>query len=293
MSKLQHFETNKTGRDFVVGDLHGCLHELAKLLEYVGFNKDDRLFSVGDLVDRGPESLGCAYLMNHSWFHLVKGNHEDLMAQTLIDNDPSAAQTWAYNGGDWFLKLGRKQRDEAIELAQRMAELPLVITVGDTFEERFNIVHAEMFHDVLFVPPENGIPDNMEVLSRLYAPEQFGQKRVPLTNEMIDAWVFSETEEVSLIWGRELCAANVATKSSHDPVLMSLTFCGHTPMHEVLQFGQQMYLDCGAVYHHLGNKYSDRALILAEPAKKQYHRYGMLSGLLTTFEFDTVLKWAQ
>jgi len=52
--------TNTTGKDFVVGDLHGCYDLLESLLGAVSFDKSkDRLFSVGDLIDRGPNSLRC------------------------------------------------------------------------------------------------------------------------------------------------------------------------------------------------------------------------------------------
>ena len=60
---------NTRGRDFVVGDLHGCLPDLKALLTTVSFNPDkDRLIAVGDLVDRGPESLGVLRLLGAPWF---------------------------------------------------------------------------------------------------------------------------------------------------------------------------------------------------------------------------------
>ena len=43
---------------YAVGDLQGCLEPLKCLLERVAFNPaSDRLWLVGDLVNRGPESL--------------------------------------------------------------------------------------------------------------------------------------------------------------------------------------------------------------------------------------------
>lgn len=54
---LQRFAVNQSGRDFAVGDIHGCFSKLEAALRRVGFIPEkDRLFSVGDLVDRGPES---------------------------------------------------------------------------------------------------------------------------------------------------------------------------------------------------------------------------------------------
>lgn len=66
---------NSLGRDFIVDDLHGCLDLLDIELDRVGFDPAvDRLFSVGDLIDRGPDSMGCLRLLNKPWFFAVRGN---------------------------------------------------------------------------------------------------------------------------------------------------------------------------------------------------------------------------
>lgn len=42
---------------YAVGDLQGCLTEFDQLLELMNFGSGDRLWLVGDLINRGPESL--------------------------------------------------------------------------------------------------------------------------------------------------------------------------------------------------------------------------------------------
>jgi serine/threonine protein phosphatase 1 len=43
-------------RHIVIGDIHGCHDELLELLERTGATDEDMIVSVGDLVDRGPDS---------------------------------------------------------------------------------------------------------------------------------------------------------------------------------------------------------------------------------------------
>lgn len=78
-ASLCRHPANTLGRDFVVGDLHGCVDVLRALLHDVRFDPArDRLFSVGDLVDRGPASEAALELLDRPWCHVVRGNHEEV-----------------------------------------------------------------------------------------------------------------------------------------------------------------------------------------------------------------------
>nr|WP_233274774.1 metallophosphoesterase [Haladaptatus cibarius] len=63
---------------YVVGDVHGCLTELESLLETLGVNDDDDLVVfVGDLIRKGPDSLGVLELVQANDNLLsVRGNNE-------------------------------------------------------------------------------------------------------------------------------------------------------------------------------------------------------------------------
>ena len=66
------------GRLLVIGDVHGCLDELHALLDAVEYrHADDRLLFVGDLVDRGPDSVGVVAFVKSLGAACVLGNHEE------------------------------------------------------------------------------------------------------------------------------------------------------------------------------------------------------------------------
>lgn len=65
-------------RAIIVGDVHGCSAELRTLLDRVGYVRgSDTLVFVGDLVARGPDSLGVLDVVRESGGIIVRGNHED------------------------------------------------------------------------------------------------------------------------------------------------------------------------------------------------------------------------
>ena len=63
-------------RTFVVGDVHGCLEELEDLLRESGWQVGDQLVFVGDLVAKGPDSLGVVRLARELDAQAVRGNHD-------------------------------------------------------------------------------------------------------------------------------------------------------------------------------------------------------------------------
>jgi hypothetical protein len=65
-------------RTVIVGDVHGCTGELEDLLEKVRYREGkDELVFVGDLVARGPDSIGTLDLARKLGARIVRGNHEE------------------------------------------------------------------------------------------------------------------------------------------------------------------------------------------------------------------------
>ncbi|HAW1184650.1 TPA: serine/threonine-protein phosphatase [Escherichia coli] len=76
------------------GDIHGCLEQLRRKLWHCGFDPwRDLLISVGDVIDRGPQSLRCLQLLEQHWVRAVRGNHEQMAMDALADNQQKQAKT--------------------------------------------------------------------------------------------------------------------------------------------------------------------------------------------------------
>lgn len=61
---------------WIVGDVHGCAEELARLVERLDPGPDDRLLACGDLLHRGPDPLGVCEVLTGAGADFVLGNHE-------------------------------------------------------------------------------------------------------------------------------------------------------------------------------------------------------------------------
>lgn len=130
---------NTKGKDYIIGDIHGEYSKLMSKLKSVGFDFcNDRLFSVGDFIDRGLDSLRCYTLLMQDWFYAIRGNHED----ALID-----LKRYGYidgylarlNGSDWFIDI--ENIDMMWDIADTLDNLPYIIEL-DTPSGKIGIVHA-------------------------------------------------------------------------------------------------------------------------------------------------------
>lgn len=144
----QVITANTEGRDFICGDIHGCYDALMTRLNEVDFNQScDRLFALGDIIDRGPDSLRCLRLLKEDWFHCVLGNHEQMMMDVILTQKPSGF--WYRWGGLWHDEIVVPDDiKEVVDLCgEFVSKLPHSITLGDGSGGIIGLVHAE--------PPED------------------------------------------------------------------------------------------------------------------------------------------
>lgn len=214
MKYIKSYSRNLAGRDFVVGDIHGCYDQLMDLLKEIKFDfAKDRMFAVGDLVDRGPKSKDVLELLYEPWFHSVIGNH-DYRFICYCDALFEDANKAIVDFEDYLSGEGSFIKDlkvpEMIKYYRLIDSFPNVIEV-ETLHSKFGIVHAESLSDWdLF---KIGINSNYSIRTNsMWARKRFYKK------------------DESIIDG------------------IDYVIVGHTVVDEPIQLGNTIYIDTGCVF---------------------------------------------
>lgn len=88
-------------RLIAIGDIHGCKIALEKLLEIVAPEKNDVVVTLGDYVDRGPDSRGVVDVLiewkKKTRLVCLMGNHEEMMLEVI--NNGGSHLEWLKHGG--------------------------------------------------------------------------------------------------------------------------------------------------------------------------------------------------
>jgi serine/threonine protein phosphatase 1 len=116
----------------VIGDIHGRSDLFAPLLDRASellAEKTGRLVLLGDLIDRGPDSLGCLDLAiaagKRMTLTALMGNHEQMMAICLryrILNYATDWSVWLKNGGKTVLSELRQLLARSMDTMDDMRE---------------------------------------------------------------------------------------------------------------------------------------------------------------------------
>lgn len=102
---LQDSHSPASGRLIAIGDIHGCSVALHALLEAMKPEPNDIVVTLGDYVDRGPDSSGVVDqlidLGTRTQLIALKGNHEEMMLEVMNHGKPH--HDWFRYGGDTTL----------------------------------------------------------------------------------------------------------------------------------------------------------------------------------------------
>lgn len=227
---IEKITKNNLGRDFVIGDVHAQKALLLDALASVNFDETkDRLFFIGDLIDRGQEPLFILDWLKKPCAFSIIGNHEVLIFNRFKypagQKQNDAIKLHQRNGGEWFSRLPYEQQEA---IYHDLKALPYVITL-ETEKGNIGLVHSE-------------VPDYLNSWNELL--EGLDENDEKLIEDMI--------------WNRDAIAefydyhryrkweegVPVADRWIED---ISLTVHGHTGVHEPQVHCNQVWIDTGHV----------------------------------------------
>lgn len=222
---IQYLPLNEEGRDFVMGDIHGCFDLVEKAMEKAGFDKTrDRLICVGDTINRGPYSLACLEFIGQPWFFAVRGNHEQYFIDAYEQGGMTFPRDKITQDNEWLSPLPHHIIDL---LYQKFKSLPVIIE-AQTSKGKTGIVHAD--------------------IPKKQSWQTFKNKITAGKKKAFNA----------AVTGRMRITDGVTKKVAG----VERVFLGHTPLKEgPVQLGNCFFIDCGAVYRASGKEHT---LILAE-----------------------------
>lgn len=121
---------------YVMSDIHGEYEKFKKMLDLIQFSKQDKLYILGDVVDRGNSPIPTLqHIIRTPNMFMILGNHEELFLDAILHND---FNLWFANGGfityAQYIALNPQDKKEILEYINR---LPLCITL-----DNFVLVHS-------------------------------------------------------------------------------------------------------------------------------------------------------
>lgn len=213
---IKRFGINRSGRDYVVGDIHGQFSLLTKALTEIGFDPSiDRLFSVGDLVDRGPESEDCTEWLAKPWFHAVRGNHEQMAIDARVGYFDK--RTYMMNGGAWFMSLPREYQRF---YADAFEALPILIEI--------EVQHATWPESQLVGLVHAGCP-----------MDSWTELKEELVKQSQNIGSLGNYVENNCLWSR----TRIQTGDRKPVAGIHKVISGHTPLKNVVELGNSLFID--------------------------------------------------
>jgi len=193
----------------------------------MGFDPDrDRVLSVGDLIDRGPESLETLSLIEEPWFHAVLGNHELSLLNFLgyFDSRLHSRKMFPMGGGEWINEAMSRNRKAVARLADVVASLPLAIHVES--DVAFNVMHSDL-------SPIGSRQDH------LFSSETVSVHKADVattSRDNINAALKSDLQTVQFAQHSVQLSASLFGE-------LPVTYVGHSPVRHVMVHNSYVYID--------------------------------------------------
>ena len=139
---------------YVMSDIHGCYDKYEKMLKRISFSKEDILYILGDVVDRGEHGIKILLdIAKRENVILFLGNHDE-QARVLLanlyrlqeENCPSglieAYKLWLSDGGKTTLKEYLLLSEEEQEMVHKVLENALISKEIEVNGTNFLLAHT-------------------------------------------------------------------------------------------------------------------------------------------------------
>ncbi len=127
---------------FICSDIHGHFSIFEIELKKHNFCEiNDRLFSLGDLIDRGNESNQVLSWLEKPWFNAIQGNHERMLINAVESESNALNSQWIMWGGDWAKDYNYR---DLMQYYEKLSALPIAIEVNLQKNRKIGLVHAEL-----------------------------------------------------------------------------------------------------------------------------------------------------
>ncbi|MCA9218059.1 MAG: serine/threonine protein phosphatase [Planctomycetales bacterium] len=105
MTTIEPEHSTKRGRTIAIGDIHGHVDALRRLIDEIQPQMEDTIIPLGDYVNRGPDSCGVIQTLielgEQCRVFPILGNHDEMMLDAR--RDKHALERFRYDGGDHTL----------------------------------------------------------------------------------------------------------------------------------------------------------------------------------------------
>lgn len=123
--------------NYVMSDIHGEYDMFIEMLEKINFSKDDTLYILGDIIDRGKQNVDIIdYIVTNPNIHLLLGNHEQLFIDFIEseNRDCSWLQCGGFSTYQEFTQKGSLYLEQVFLYFKKLPYIKVV--------DKFILVHA-------------------------------------------------------------------------------------------------------------------------------------------------------
>jgi len=121
---------------YIIGDVHGNVNELKKLINHLNPKKEDLLIFLGDLIDKNPDTLETLEYITNLKDNLnckfVKGNHDFVWEEYLVKKN--------LNRKEFLLEYGGKQALSKIDQAEELLKTDKITELKKILSKYLDII---------------------------------------------------------------------------------------------------------------------------------------------------------